>query len=427
MSTHHHDVPAAHRARRWALCSIPPLARAFILALEALAVCLLVLGLARTHLDAVATIRAGLLVVLSTVFSEATNRVELLRRYLHLGGRDRVWSNPTSVWTFAAALLVPLGYAAVVVAVIYAHLLMRSRRHRLAYPYKIIFGATLAFLGSAAAAGVQDIIGIRFVDTGAARAGVTLLALAGYSLVGLAAATTAVYLTRHPTTVRAVLPPLEAVGFEVATLLLGVVTASLLVAGPWLLPVVPVLVAILHRSTQVAELQAVANTDPKTGLLNYRAWRELARQQLLAARRSGSPAAVLMIDLDHFKSINDEFGHLAGDRTLNAVADCIREELRGYDAVGRFGGEEFTALLGGADRKTALRIASRLTHAIRALSQTGPDPAPTVTASIGVSNYPADGVELDALTSAADAAMYDAKSTGRDRVRHANEATPAGQ
>jgi len=217
------------------------------------------------------------------------------------------------------------------------------------------------------------------------------------------AITTAAYLERRPATVQAVLPGADALGFEVATLLLGVVTAVFVLGSPWLLPAVFVLVAVLHRSTLVNELEGAARTDTKTGLLNATAWHSLADQHLLRAERQGTPVAVLMIDLDDFKMVNDRCGHLAGDRTLKAVAVCLKEELRGYDAVGRFGGEEFIALLDGVATETATNTAVRITQAIRALTPLTADHgcAQPITASIGVASYPGDGTSIDALTAAA--------------------------
>jgi len=118
--------------------------------------------------------------VLSTTYAETANRVDLLRRYLHLGGGGQVWSNPTSVWTFAAALLLPYGYAAAVVVAIYGHILLRSRRHRLARSYQIVFGCATTLLGTGAAAMVQWVIGVRVADGGAAAAVMVLLALPHY-------------------------------------------------------------------------------------------------------------------------------------------------------------------------------------------------------------------------------------------------------
>jgi len=409
------------RMRRFPLWSIPPRALTYLLGLELLVGALTVVLLLRGHFAAVDAVRAALLVGLSTLFSETANRVDLLRRYLHLGVRDRAWSNPTSVWTFAAALLLPAGYAAVVVAVIYAHILLRSRRHKAARSYRIVVSCTTTLLGTYAAIALQGVLGIRLSDGGAEAALVALVALLGYTVVSLVAITTAAYLERRPATVQAVLPGADALGFEVATLLLGVVTAAFVLGSPWLLPAVFVLVAVLHRSTLVNELEGAARTDTKTGLLNAGAWHSLADQHLLRAERRGTPVAVLMIDLDHFKKVNDRFGHLAGDRTLKAVSDRLKEELRGYDAVGRFGGEEFIALLDGVAPEAAMNIAVRITQAIRALTPLTADHgcARPITASIGVANYPGDGTSIDELSAAADTAMYTAKTAGRDCVRHA--------
>ena len=432
MSTDQHTAAATiastswlTRVRRFPLWSIRPRALTYLLGLEVLVGALTVVVLLQGHFAAVDAVRAALLVGLSTLFSETANRVDLLRRYLHLGVRDRAWSNPTSVWTFAAALLLPAGYAAVVVAVIYGHILLRSRRHKAARSYRIVVSCTTTLLGTYAAIALQGALGIRLSDGGAEAALVALVALLGYTVVSLVAIATAAYLERRPATVRAVLPGADALGFEVATLLLGVVTAAFVLGSPWLLPAVFVLVAVLHRSTLVNELEGAARTDTKTGLLNAGAWHSLADQHLLRAERRGTPVAVLMIDLDHFKRVNDRFGHLAGDRTLKAVAVCLKEELRGYDAVGRFGGEEFIALLDGVATETATNTAVRITQAIRALTPLTADHgcAQPITASIGVASYPGDGTSIDALTAAADTAMYTAKTAGRDCVRHAENST----
>ena len=412
------------QVRRWAVWSVPPRALAFLLVVEVAVLTVLAVVVAQGHVDAVDAVHAALLIGLSTVFSEAVNRVDVLRRYLHLGDKDRPWSNPTSVWTFAAALLLPAGYAALVVAVIYGHILLRGRRHKSARAYRIVFGCASTLAGTFAAVAIEDVAGHR-LDDGATAAAVALLALTVYSGLSLAATVTAAYLVRGPSTVRSVLPGAAAVGFEIATLLLGVMTAALVLSEPWLVPAVLVLVAVLHRSTLVNELEVVARTDTKTGLLNATAWRQLAHMHLLRGEREKTPAALLMIDLDHFKRVNDDHGHLAGDVVLRAVADCLKHELRGYDALGRFGGEEFVVLLNTVEKDLAVTIAERLTDAIRALTPVTADLASplSVTASIGVATYPADGTSIDALTDAADRALYAAKRAGRDRVRHTNDVT----
>jgi hypothetical protein len=234
------------RLRRLELWSVHASARAYILTVEVLVGALVVLTLVRTHVDAVHATRAGLLIGLSTLYAESAHRVDLLRRYLHLGRRARVWSNPTSVWTFAAALVLPTGYAAFVVVMIYAHIFLRSRRHRLGRSYQIVFGCTTTLLGTLLAIAVQGLTGVSLSHGGLVAVVVVLLALMSYTFVSLIATVTAVYLVRRPPSWRVVLPGADAVGFEVAMLILGVVTAGFLLSNPWFLPTVFVLMAILH-------------------------------------------------------------------------------------------------------------------------------------------------------------------------------------
>jgi diguanylate cyclase (GGDEF)-like protein len=120
-----------------------------------------------------------------------------------------------------------------------------------------------------------------------------------------------------------------------------------------------------------------------------------------------------MIDLDHFKVINDTRGHLTGDRVLTNVARCIRHELRGYDAVGRFGGEEFAVLLPNVDVPTTHAVAERLLASVRRLVT---DDEVRITASLGLVHCPANDVDLATLLHRADTALFRAKARGRDQV-----------
>jgi diguanylate cyclase (GGDEF)-like protein len=126
-----------------------------------------------------------------------------------------------------------------------------------------------------------------------------------------------------------------------------------------------------------------------------------------------------VLDMDHFKHINDEHGHLAGDAALKCVGAALADELRGYDAVGRFGGEEFVALLPGIDASDAGHAAERLRRRIESLAVPlpGGDRVVSVSASIGVALCPDHGDSLDDVLRAADDAMYQAKQAGRNTVR----------
>jgi diguanylate cyclase (GGDEF)-like protein len=133
-----------------------------------------------------------------------------------------------------------------------------------------------------------------------------------------------------------------------------------------------------------------------------------------------------MIDFDHFKEINDSWGHPAGDDVLVALAGALREETRPADVVGRFGGEEFVVLLPSADRYEAAAVAERILKRVRQLRVTTTDKrgGPIVisgrTTSIGVASHPADAETLPTLIQASDAAVYEAKETGRDRACQAD-------
>lgn len=164
-------------------------------------------------------------------------------------------------------------------------------------------------------------------------------------------------------------------------------------------------------------LQALATRDGLTGVLNARAYHEACTKLLAHARRDRSPSAVLFIDLDHFKRINDQHGHLAGDRVLQAVAQCVQQHLRASDVLGRIGGEEFCVFLPHTDVAGAAQVAEELRSRIEALMpETAPSARLRVTASIGVTSVGPDDESLQTIQHRADEAMYQAKQQGRNRV-----------
>ena len=174
------------------------------------------------------------------------------------------------------------------------------------------------------------------------------------------------------------------------------------------------------------QYETAARTDTKTGLANATHWSHVARSELSRAERDDAAVGILMLDLDHFKQINDTYGHLTGDAVLKAVADALRKQTREYDLVGRFGGEEFMVLLPGIEPIELAAAAERFRQCIGNLIITSPDTREpvTVTASAGAVAYPYTGSDLDQLLLAADAALYQAKETGRNRTCLAPE--PAG-
>lgn len=183
--------------------------------------------------------------------------------------------------------------------------------------------------------------------------------------------------------------------------------------------------ARLHvRNTQLAassaQVERLANTDELTGTLNRRAlWYGIERL-LAQTSEQGRSLWVAMLDLDHFKTVNDRFGHTVGDETLRRVAEAVRLSLRGSDLFGRYGGEEFAVALPGATADEARAVAQRMREAVGTVDWQGLCPGLRVSISIGVAlAAPGDGVSL--LMSRADRALYRAKAAGRDTVMVAGD------
>ena len=166
----------------------------------------------------------------------------------------------------------------------------------------------------------------------------------------------------------------------------------------------------------LADLRYRSRHDGLTGLLNRRAMEEILLAQMQRSRRTGESFTVLMLDLDHFKNINDQHGHATGDRALKHTAAALRSELREVDAIGRFGGEEFLIVMPGATADAARPVAERLRAAL-VTDAPRVDGAPLpLSASIGIAQWHERGEEPSRLLMRADAALYQAKQRGRDCV-----------
>lgn len=165
------------------------------------------------------------------------------------------------------------------------------------------------------------------------------------------------------------------------------------------------------------KLRSQAIRDPLTGLYNRRHFNEFLTRRLAEAVRSGRSFGLLMIDLDHFKSINDTYGHDAGDEVLRSTATLLQQSARADEAVFRLGGEEFLLVLNDGDETDLLGCGERLRRELEAHRRLWNNaPLPTVTASLGLARYPQDGRDEHTLMLKADAALYTAKRTGRNRV-----------
>jgi diguanylate cyclase (GGDEF)-like protein/PAS domain S-box-containing protein len=170
-----------------------------------------------------------------------------------------------------------------------------------------------------------------------------------------------------------------------------------------------------HKEIET-ELMVLATTDPLTGVLNRRAFGEQGDREISRARRYDIPLSVLMLDVDHFKRINDTFGHMAGDQVLRLMAEVMRKTLRETDLIGRIGGEEFAAILTETPIEGALDTSERLRKSIESKPLETEDGVVVYTASIGVTEYRTTDKSLEQTLKRADAALYKAKASGRNRV-----------
>lgn len=173
----------------------------------------------------------------------------------------------------------------------------------------------------------------------------------------------------------------------------------------------------MHNALEHEQLQKLAALDPLTGVLNRRFGMVRLREEYARSIRRGVPLGLLMFDIDHFKQVNDTYGHVVGDRVLKDIAALIRQGLREGDVLMRYGGEEFLAILPGASREDVLGVAERARYLVRDHKTHYGDSLIGVTISGGGDSMPESSVTSElTLISNADAALYLSKDTGRDRV-----------
>jgi diguanylate cyclase (GGDEF)-like protein len=415
--------------RQWKLWSLSAPLITALLAVESCAALLVIGGLllppagigapADTH---AAWRTAALLVVVAILHTELGRDAERVRRSTLAG---EVHVNMASVWFFAAAALLSPGWAGLCAVLVHGHLWWRSVGPRVP-PHRQAYTTAVFVLASAAASAVM----------GWLRAGLP----AGFGALVLAAGLL-VFFTANTALVAGAMavagPPsgaAQAVGtadenlLEIATLCVGALVAAVMVVNPWLvlMSVPPLLV--LQRAVLVRHLERVASIDAKTGLLNAAAWHARAERAVTRPGRGPGCAAVLVLDLDHFKDVNDTYGHLAGDEVLAAVADALRAEVRDGDLVGRFGGEEFVILLAARSGRTevdalaaAQVVADRIRRRVASLAvgletPDGPLTVAGLSVSVGAAVRPDGHGDLRTLVHAADTALYAAKRAGRNRV-----------
>jgi diguanylate cyclase (GGDEF)-like protein len=171
----------------------------------------------------------------------------------------------------------------------------------------------------------------------------------------------------------------------------------------------------LSNARMVHKLETMATTDGLTGLFNKRAMLDAAVQKVAAAARFGRRLSVLVADLDHFKKVNDTYGHDVGDLVISGLGEILKRQKRTTDVVARFGGEEFVVLCEQTDEKGAMLLGDRIREDLKKTTFRTPKGVLTVTCSIGIATFPEAGGDWDALFKAADEALYVSKRSGRDR------------
>ncbi|WP_439657999.1 diguanylate cyclase [Lentzea sp. HUAS TT2] len=350
---------------------------------------------------------------------EAARGIERIRE---IGAEGSPHAHMQSVWLFAGVLVLPMPQLVALIVISYAHSWFRVYKRR-AVLFRKVFSAATVVLGSAAAQLVLGLFPDRAVDVDGPL-GLLALVTAGalYWFINYAMVVTAIYLTNRQNPVRTALGNASDVLIVLASVGLGSGVAIIMNWRPWLTPMLLLTVLALHMGLLLPQFRVAARTDSKTGLVDATFWHDVAERELQRARRLGSTVGVLILDLDHFKLINDTYGHLAGDRVLRAVADALKHSVRSYDLVGRFGGEEFAVVLPGVANGEVRATAERIRYEIASLhivvlDRLGESQVVAgLTASVGAAVYPDTATELSPLLLAADEALYQAKSNGRDRV-----------
>ncbi|WP_242659575.1 GGDEF domain-containing protein [Thermostaphylospora chromogena] len=349
----------------------------------------------------------GALLACGGVCIEATRR---------LGMPAGVSRDLLSAWWLPVAFLLPPLYA--LLTPIPLQILIQKRVRQTVLHRRVFSGAAIGLSG-----GVTSVVfhatvsepsaldGGSAAPIAAALACALLFSLINTPLIGVAA-----YMANHDIRWREVLWDRESAILDVVELCVGTIVAILCSISIFLLVLALPPVMLLQRSLLHAQLQAAARTDPKTGLLNVAAWQREAETEIVRARRTGENFALLLIDIDHFKQVNDRHGHLVGDQVLVEVAATLRGQLREYDLVGRFGGEEFVVLLPHTDPGEARQVAERLRRRVGRMSVPVEEGMVRVTVSTGVAFGGVHGDDLLTLLAAADLALYQAKALGRDRV-----------
>jgi len=408
---------AARGFRDWQVWAIRPLLQAYVVCVTSSAFVLTMLAATRTDWRArdvtvyAALLACGLVAIETTrVVSEAQGTVI----------RDL-----QTVWYLAIAVTLPPAYALIASFPLTAYRLWRMRR---GFVYRRVFSnATISLAyGCAAwlfhavpssAAGPAPGAGVHVLTWACVVVGCGALAwvINNGLLLG------AIKLADSDARLRDLFGNREAITSDLIELSLAVSLALVVAINPVLMALALPSVLLYRRYMMSAQLVTQARIDPKTGLLNVGTWRHEADVEFAHALRGSDPLALVIVHIDHFKSVYDTAGHLASDEVIRAIASTVAENMRGYALIGRFGGEEFAVLLPRTSAAEARRITERLRDHIAGQSIAIEDGSHTgfvfrMTVSIGIATVDQFRRTLADLIGAADAALTEAKSTGHNKI-----------
>ena len=403
--------------RDWAWWQLPPVLRSYVGAVPAAAFVMIVFAASRTIWTAPDLLEFLLLLACGVVSVAATPRVA----YVTPG----VTRDFLTAWVLPVAILLPPVYA--MLTPIPLQVLTQWRVHK-GVVYRRVFTAGAISLTYGAAsllfrqfpdsfAGGTIGSGTHALTWAIAVAVCELVGGFGHKFLIMAA----IKLSDPAVPLAELALNREALQADFAEFDLSVLITVVVAVTPVLAIAAVPTVLLARRFIMHAGLLAASRIDTKTGLLNASTWEREAEVEITRAVRMRIPLAVALVDIDHFKVVNDTYGHLIGDKALRAVTDALQSQLRGYDLAGRFGGEEFVVLLPQAREQDALNVAERLRAHIAGLSvpvDDGDESAGCVrlTISVGVASLDGESRELTDLLAAADAALYHAKETGRNKT-----------
>jgi diguanylate cyclase (GGDEF)-like protein len=411
---------ALRAARAWPIWELPRWLILFIFATTM--ACIAAIGLAA----ATTTVHGRDLLLFGALLACIATTVELTRRAGETAG---IAKDVYAVWELPIAVLLGPLYALLAPLIRFALVQWRVRRIPL---HRRVFSAAAISLSFGTASVLFHLTGGQFTGHGLSvgvHGSLLLLVVAAAAVlqwgVNSLLVLPAVKASDPARPIRELLLAREQVQNDVVELCVAVLVVLAITITPLTIILSLPFVTLLQRSVRHAQLVNESRIDSKTGLLNAGTWEREAASEVARAVRTRTPLALVLIDIDHFKVVNDLHGHLAGDKALRAIAHTFQIFLRDYDLAGRFGGEEFALLLPQTSATDARQIAERVRKHIAAMPiSVDDDPAieplqVTVSvgvAALGVSWERTTGSQLTDLLAGADSALYRAKHAGRNQV-----------